>query len=377
MIGKSDPLQFDLNFLKGTVYKDLRKIGVNAYRDIKMSLTLGTSSDLIYYLKDHSKLLKNFNGNELVEILNKGMFSYVYLIKDHGGREIVVKRSHDGWIPLQVFRDFYISIPRSLIGMFFSNYGIGEASLKRDVYDYEKIIKPYWGSKRAKLEGRKFMPYLNMALYMVDHFLPEFRVSDIYEKKFWKNLLRKKRHKNLTKLQKYLRRIKIQKNLIPNEERFVLYDAFSKSLQTVFIQEAMVGRSEVIPDKRMAFPFELISSGVIPKEMPKHMIEHLLRSIESFVSQIDAKCEIKKVPDFRPVDAWKIMPPTPYEMYIAETNNIVVNKGKSGELKVSLVDTHYLLESEGNMIYKWTERRYWVSMFLNLRFWIRKALEFA
>ncbi len=376
MAKKYDPQKCDLSFVKNTIYKDLRGIGGNAYRDIKMSLTLGTSSDLIYYLKKHSNLLKSFTGNEYVETLNIGMLSHVYLLSSKSGKFLVVKRSHDGLMPLQVFKNFHVPIPRFIVGIFFSNYGVSPVSLKRDVYDYEKIIKPYWGAKRAKLEGNKFEPYLNMALFMVDHFLPEFSIKDIYSKRFWKRLLNREKHKKLYTMKRYLRSIETQKELIPKEERFILYDAFTNSLQTIFIQEAKIGKDDVIPGKKMAFPFELISKGAITKEVPKIMIEHLLRSIESFVSQLNSNLAVKKVPDFRPIDVWKVLPPTPYELFIAETGNLVAYKDQNSKINVSLVDTHLLLEPEGSLFYKWTEKRFWISMFLNLRFWVRKACEF-
>ncbi|MBN2015824.1 hypothetical protein JW766_03245 [Candidatus Dojkabacteria bacterium] len=370
-----DPKTCDLSFIKGSIYKDLREMGGNAYRDIKMSLSLGTSSDLIYYLRNYSDLLKGFDGNEHVELLNRGMFSCVYLVKDHNGGQIVVKRSHDGWMPLQVFENFHIPIPRWLVSIFFSDYGVTEISLKRDVYDYENVIKPYWGTGRVKIEDEKFSPFLNMALYMVDHFLPEFSSADVYTKKFWKKLLNRKRHKKLSALYKYLKSVRTEKHLIPEEERFILYDAFTKSLQTLFIQDAKIGKEDVLEDKKMAFPFEMIAEGTIPREMPKLMIEHLLRSIESFVNQLKSGVEVNKIPDMRPIDIWKVLPPTPYELYIAETNNLVVYKDNKGAIRISLVDTHLLLEPEANLFYRWTEKRFWVSMFLNLRFWVRKALE--
>ena len=369
-----DPRTCNLDFTKNTVYKDVRKLGGNAYRDIKMSLTLGTSSDLVYYLKKSSNLLKNYNGNEIVEFLAKGMFSYVYLIKDHDGREIVVKRSHDGWLPLQLGKYIFISIPRFFVRLFFPDFDITPKSLKRDVYDYEKILSPYWSKNRVKLEGKKFKPYLNMALFMVDNFLPEFKTEDLYSKKFWKNLLDKKTHHKLSKLQRYLRSIDTPRLLIPDEERYILYDAFSNSLQTIFIQEAMRGKEDVISGKRMAYPFELMSAGVIPNEMPKLMIEHILRAIEAFVKQL-SYTDLPKVPDFRPLDAWKVFPPTPYEISFAETSNLVAYKRANGKINVALVDTHILHEPEGDIFYRWVERRTWISLFLNLRFWVRKALE--
>ncbi|MBN2015825.1 hypothetical protein JW766_03250 [Candidatus Dojkabacteria bacterium] len=374
-MSKYIPETCDLKFTRDTVYKDLRKLGGNAFRDIKMSLSLGTTSDLVYYLKDHSKLLKGHTGDEIVEPLAQGSFSFVYLIKDHNGSEIVVKRSHDGWVPFQVGEYVYVPAPRSLVKFFFPDYDITPRSLKRDVYDYEEILKKFWGDERVKLEGEKFMPYLNMALHMVDMFLPEFTVHDIYSQKFWAKLLKKERHSKLLHLQKYLRNIETPALLIPKEERFIFYDAFSDSLQTVFIQEAMKGKEDIIPGKKMAFPFELISSGVIPKEMPKLMIEHILRAIECFVKQLERETPIPKVPDFRPLESWKIFPPTAYEIYFAETSNLVVYKGKNGRLNIGLVDTHVLHEPDGDLIYRWVERRCWISMFLNLRFWVRKALE--
>ncbi len=369
-----DPKNCDLTFTKNTIYKDIRNIGGNAFRDIKMSLTLGTSSDLVYYLKKKSKLLKNYDGNEVVEFLAKGMFSYVYLVKDHDGKEIVVKRSHDGWLPLQLGKYFFVSIPRFIVRLFFPAYDITPKSLKRDVYDYEKILKPFWSKKRVKLEGRKFKSYLNMALFMVDNFLPEFSTEDLYSKKFWKKFLSKKSHKKLGKLQSYLREIETPKLLIPDEERFIFYDAFSNSLQTIFIQGAMRGKKEVIPGKKMAYPFELMAAGFIPKEMPKLMIEHILRSIEAFVKQLNTT-ESPKVPDFRPLDSWKVFPPTPYEISFAETSNLVAYKKGDGKINIALVDTHLLHEPEGDVFYRWVEKRSWISLFLNLRFWVRKALE--
>ncbi len=375
-MSKFNPKKCNLEFLRGTVYKDMRALGDNAYRDMKMSLALGTSSDLVYYLKKNSKLLKNFDGNEIVEPITKGMFSYVYLVKAKRGKDIVVKRSHDGWLPLQISRNAYISIPRQFVKLLFHGFDIKPYSLKRDVYDYEKIIKPFWGKNRDKLEGRKFKPYLNMALYMVDHFLPDFSSDDLYKLKFWEKLLTRENHRNLSKLQQYLRGIKTCELLIPYEERYVFYDAFSDSLQTIFIQEAMIGKRDVIQGKKMAYPFELVAAGVMPKEMPKLMIEHILRSIESFVTQLRAGGVIPKIPDFRPIDGWKVFPPTPYEVYFAETGNLVCYYDKSsGKLNIALVDTHVLHEPEGDVAYRWVEKRCWISLFLNLRFWVRKVLD--
>lgn len=375
-MAKFDPKSCDLDFTKGTIYKDLRKLGPNVYRDIKMSLSLGTSSDLIYYLKKHSKLLKGFSGNEIVEPIAKGTFSTVYLVKSKNGDDVVVKRSHDGWLPFQIARYTFIPIPRTLVKLLFHDYDISPRSLKRDVYDYEKIIRPFWTKRRAKLEGRIFKPYLNMALYMIDHFLPEFEAEDLYHKKFWKKLLGKKNHKDLSTLQKKLRRIETAEHLVPDEERYIVYDGFTNSLQTYFIQEAMIGNREVIPGLKMAYPFELVAAGEIPPQMPKLMIEHILRTIEAFVNQLDLKDEIPKVPDLRPIDAWKVFPPTPQEIYFAETGNLVAYyKNSSGLLNIALVDTHILHEPEGDIPYRWVEKRCWTSMFLNLRFWVKKALE--
>lgn len=371
---KADLQTCNLDFMKGTIYKDKRSLGENAFRDIKLSLMLGTAADLVHYLKKGSTLLKDFSGNEMVEDLFKGTFSVVYVTKDNNGKKLVIKRSHDGWLPLQFGKNFYVNIPRWFAKLFFADYDITEKSLQRDVYDYEKIVKPFWGKSRVKFTGEKFTPYLNMALHMDDHFLPEFEVEDIYTKKFWDKLLSRKRHKNLSAIRKYLRSVTEQDSLIPKEERFVLYDGFTNSLQTIFIQEAMFGEEELIPDRRMVFPFEMISNGVVPEEMPKLMLEHLLRTAESFVNQIDNDVPLKKVPDFRPLESWKVFPPTPYELFIAETNNLVVCKKKRDMIDVSLVDTHLLMEPEGNLIYRWTEKRYWVSLFMNIRFWVRKAL---
>jgi hypothetical protein len=377
MKAKFDPKTCDLSFARNTVYTDIRNLGGNVYRDIKMSLMLGTSSDLIYHLKKYSNLLAHHSGNEVVELLAKGMFSSVYLVKDQSGEELVVKRSHDGWMPLQVFQKLFIPIPRPLVGLFFSNYGVSPDSLKRDVYDYEKILRPFWGEGRAHLEGKEFMPYLNMALYMVDHFLPVFSIKDIYSHDFWNGLLNQKEHKKIGNVLKYLKSIPTQKRLIPEEERYILYDTFSHSLQTIIIQEAIRGRKEVIPGHLMAYPCELIAAGVIPYEMPKLMIEHILRAIESFVKQLDQQEVIQKIPDYRPIEVWKIFPPTPYELCFAETNNIVVYKKRDGKLNVTFVDTHLLLEPEGSVFYKWVEIRFWISIFLNLRFWLRKALDYS
>jgi len=371
-----DPEKYNLDFVKGTIYKDIRILGSNAYRDIKVSLTMGTSSDLIHYLKEYSKLLKGFNGNEQVEFLAKGIFSHVYIIKDHDGREIVIKRSHDGMIPLQLAKYFYAPIPRFLVGIFFSNFDITPISLRRDIYDYEKILKPFWGKKRLNIESSKFEQYLNMALFITDNFLPDFTAQEIHSKDFWRKLLSKPEHKKLTKLYKYLNSIETPELLIPEEERYVLYDRFSNSLQTIFIQEAMRGKEDVIPGKKMAFPFELIANGYIPKEMPKLMIEHILRSIESFVIQIN-KYLVPKLPDFRPLDAYKVFPPTPCEFLFAETANLVAYKNKNNKLRIVLVDTHILHDPEGDIMYRWVERRSWISLFLNLRFWIRKALDYS
>jgi hypothetical protein len=370
-----DPKTCDLSFTKGTIYKDMRKLGGNAYRDVKMSLSLGTSSDLVHYLKKSSKLLKGFEGNEIVEPLAVGMFSYVYILQNDKGDEIVVKRSHDGWVPGQLSRTFFVPMPRLFVKLFFHDYDITPRSLERDVYDYEKILRPFWGKKRDKLEGRNFKPYLNMALHMVDRFLPDFSVDDLYSKKFWKKMLGKKTHKNLATLQKYLRSVHTPKLLMPEEERYVFYDAFSNSLQTIFIQRAVRGKKDIIPGKKMAYPYEMIAAGVVPKEMPKLMIEHILRSMECFVKQLDYKEELPKVPDFRPVDGWKVFPPTPYEVYFAETGNLVACFTGEGKLSLCYVDTHVLHEPEGDTTYRWLERRCWISMFLNLRFWIRKALD--
>jgi hypothetical protein len=364
-----------LKFTEGTVYKDLRYVGGNAYRDIKMSLSLGTSSDLIYYLKKHSKLLKGFTGNEIVEQLAKGTFSYVYIIRNKNGKEVVVKRSHDGWIPFQMGKYFFLSVPRGLVKIVVPDFDINPKSLKRDVYDYEKILRPFWGDKRVSIESKKFEPYLNMALHMVDRFLPEFSTSDLYSKTFWKKFFGLPRHKQLIIFKKYLKRIPSPNLLIPEEERYILFDSFSQTLQTVFIQEAMRGEKDVIIGKDMAYPHELISHGVIPPEMPRIMIEYILRTFESFYEQLDYKDRPKKIPDFRPVESWKVFPPTPYEIYFAETGNLVAYRKESGKINVALVDTHMLHDPEEDISYRWVEKRAWISMFLNLRFWVRKALE--
>ena len=375
MSKKYNPANCNLDFVKGSLYKDLRNIGGNAYRDIKMSLTLGTSSDLVYYLKEHSKLFKNLDGDEIVEPITKGMFSEVYLIKDRNGSELVVKRSHDGMLPLQIGRSFYFPVPRFVVDIFFQDYDIGPNSLKRDVYEYSELIQPFLGTGRAKLESKKFQPYLNMALHMVDKFLPQFTLKDIYSQDFWNELLTQEPHKKLSKLKSNFKSITTPRRLIPLEERYILYDSFSDSLQTIFVQDAMRGEKEIIPGKKMAYPFELISHGFIPKEMPKLMVEHLLRKCEMFVHQLREKAEIPRVPDMRPLDSWKVFPPTPYEIYIAETSNLVAYLDKQGKLKISYVDTHVLHEPEGALTYRWVERRCWISTFLNLRFWVRKALE--
>lgn len=365
----------DLDFLKGTVYKDVRGVGETAYRDIKRSLKLGTISDLVYYLKKYSTLLKDFDGDETAEIIFQGMFSAVYLIKDKNGKRLVVKRSHDGLVPLtQITGNWYFFIPRFMVNLFFAEYDITPDSLKRDVYDYEKIVRPFYGPKRAKIESEKFIPYLNMALHMEDHFIPDFTIKDIYSKTFWQDYLHKKPHKKLKQLQKYLKSVETQDSLIPAEERFIVYDGYTKSLQSIFIQEAMIGEEEIVPKKRMAFPFQILAEGKVPTEMPKLMLELLLRAVESFVTQLDYDNELKKVPDLRPFENWKVFPPTPFEIYIAETNNVLAYRDKGGEFRMYFVDTHLLLEPEGNLMFRWVEARYWKSMFLNLRFWIRKAL---
>jgi hypothetical protein len=372
-----DPKTCDLSFLKGSVYKDLRELGGNAYRDIKISLLFKTSSDLIYYLKKHSKLLKNFNGDEIVSPIIKGIFSDVYLVSNHGKEQVVVKRSHDGLVPVQLFRNFHILVPRALAKIITQDYDITQESLRKDVHEYEKIIKPFWGGKREKITGKNFEEFINMGLHMVDKFLPDFGVKDIYSKKFWKKMLKRKKHKLLPNLRKYLRQVPAQKSLIPEEERYVMYDSFTNSLQTYIIQKAVLGKEDIIPGMKMAYPFELLANGVIPKEMPKLMMEHLLRTIESFVEQLDDKDQNQKVPDFRPIESWKVFPPTPCEMYFAETGNLVVSRQSSKSIGVYLVDTHYLLDPEFFLLYKWVEKRYWESLFLNLRFWIKKALDYV
>lgn len=371
-----DPLTCDISFTKGTVYKDVRELGGNAYRDLKMSLSLGTSSDLAYYLKPHSKLLENCEGNEIVEELAKGAYSQVYLVKDGDDKELVIKRSHDGLIPIQAARHLFINVPRFVVKFFVSHYDITPESLEVDVYDYEKILKPFWGKKRRKIEGDMFMPYLNMALHLVDQFVPDITEKELYSKEFWKKMLSQKKHKNLEKLQNYLGKQPTPKILIPDEERYVLFDSFSNSLQTIFIQEAMRREDEVVPGKKMAYPFELISEGVIPPEMPEVMIEHILRSFETFVEQLSYEDQVSpRIPDFRPINSWKVFPPTPYEIYFAETSNLVAYKQKDGKVNVALVDTHRLHEPEGDLSYRWVETRCWMSLFLNLRFWVRNALE--
>ncbi|MBU0975972.1 hypothetical protein KJ918_04180 [Patescibacteria group bacterium] len=374
-MGNKELENSNLKFTEGTVYKDLREAGGNAYRDIKMSLSLGTSSDLIYYLKKHSKLLCGFSGNEVVEELAKGTFSQVYIVKSGNGKEVVVKRSHDGWIPFQMGRYFFISVPRGLVKLAVHNFDITAKSLKRDVYDYEKILRPFWGDKRASIESAKFEPFLNMALHMVDQFLPEFSTKDLYSKKFWHKFFKLKRHKDLRTFKKYLKDVANPILLIPGEERYIFFDSFSQTLQTVFLQEAMRGEEDIIIGKDMAYPYELISHGVIPKEMPRIMIEHILRTFESFYEQLDCKNHPQKIPDFRPVESWKVFPPTPYEIYFAETGNLVAYKQNNGKVNVALVDTHMLHDPEEDISFRWVEKRAWISMFLNLRFWVRKALE--
>jgi hypothetical protein len=365
----------DLQFTKGTVYQDMRSLGGNAFRDIKMSLSLGTTSDIVYYLKKYSKLLSGFNGNEKIIPIYQGTFSFVYLAHDHNQKELIIKRSHDGWVPAQLLKNLKVSLPQWVVGMLFQDIGVTQKSLLRDVYDYEKILYPFWGPKRSNITSESFIPYLNMALHLITNFLPLFTTRDLYDKSFWIKLLRQKEHKDLSKLVKYIESIKDQESLIPHEERYIFYDSFSHSLQNIFIQTAIKGKYDIIPGKKMAFPFELVAEGFIPKELSKGVIEHILRTMESFVTQLDSNNPLKKVPDFRPLMPWKVFPPTPCELYFAETNNLVCCKSeKSENIQIKLVDTHVLMEPEGNYIYRWNERRYWMSLFLNLRFWVKKAL---
>jgi hypothetical protein len=374
MSKNNDPKNVSLSFTKGTLYQDMRFLGKNAYRDMKMSLIMGTSSDVVHYLKPHSKLLKPFNGNEEAELITKGIFSAVYIMKDHEGHELIVKRSHDGWIPIQLYRNVYLPMPHYVVQFFAPDYAISARSLRRDVYDYEEVLKPVWGPKRISITGSKMAPYLNMALHLVDNFIPLFEVNDLYKLRFWKRLLERKQHRSLSHIKRYLKSVPTQKSLIPNEERYIFYDRFSNSLQTIFLQEAMKGKKDVIPGKKMAYPFELVSKGYIPDEMPKVMIEHILRTMQSLVMQLKYKKQIPKVPDYRPLESFKIFAPTPFELFFAETPNLIAHKDSKGRLNVSYVDTHFLFEVEGNFTFRWTAKRYWMSLFLNLRFWIKKAL---
>ncbi len=376
-MSKKNLKKADLSFTKGTVYQDMRTLGDNAYQDIKMSLHMGTSSDIVHYFKDHSNLLKNFRGDEKVKKLFRGTFSEVYLLYDNNGYEVVVKRSHDGWVPCQAGRDSYVYLPRWCIDFVMKMHDIEPESLRRDVYDYEEIIKPHWGKSRTPLTDEKFQKFINMGLYMVYSFLPAFNTKDLYSEDFWNDLLNRKPHKRMSKINKYLGKTDPQEKLIPSEERFILYDKQTDSLQTIFLQKAMRGQKEIIPGKRMAFPFELVEAGNIPQAMPLVMIEHILRTIESFVTQLKSQKKNPKVTDFRPLEAWKVYPPTPIELYFGETSNLVAYSDKNSRLNISLVDTHLLLEPEGNMIYRWIEKRYWRSLFVNLRFWMRKALDYA
>lgn len=372
-----NPKDVSLTFTKGTLYQDMRFLGKNAYRDIKLSLMMGTSSDVVHYLKLHSKLLKPFNGNEEVELVTKGIFSAVYIMKDKSGHELIVKRSHDGWIPMQLYRNIYLPMPHYIVQFFAPDYAISSRSLRRDVYDYEEVLRPVWGPKRTSITGSKMIPYLNMALHLVDNFIPLFEVNDLYTMRFWNRQLGRKRHPKLSDLKRYLKAVPTQESLIPKEERYIFYDKFSDSLQTIFLQEAMKGKEDVIPGEKMAYPFELVSKGYIPEEMPKVMIEHILRTMQSLVRQIKIKKQIPKVPDYRPLESFKIFAPTPFELFFAETPNLIAHKDARGRLNVSYVDTHFLFEVEGNVTYRWTAKRYWMSLFLNLRFWIKKALSYV
>jgi len=377
MAERPNPKKVSLAFTKRTLYQDMRFLGGNAYRDMKMSLMMGTSSDVVHYLKRHSKLLKPFDGNEEVEFITKGIFSAVYLIKDRKGHELIVKRSHDGLIPIQLYRNIYLPMPHFIAKFFAPDYAISDRSLKRDVYDYEEVLRPVWGPKRNSINGNKMIPYLNMALHLVDNFIPVFEVNELHTLRFWKKQLDKKMHSSLSLLKQYLKSIPTQRSLIPQEERYILYDKFSKSLQTIFLQEAMKGKIDVIPKQQMAYPFELVAKGVIPDEMPKVMIEHILRTIQSLVKQMKLKKRIPKVPDYRPLESFKVFAPTPAELFFAETPNLIAHIDSNGLLNVSFVDTHFLFDVEGVFTYRWAAKRYWMSLFLNLRFWVKKALDVA
>ena len=375
MAEKFDPKTCDLSFLKGTVYQDMRFLKENSFPDIKMSLSLGTCSDMVFYLKKYSNLLRNFNGNESVKPLSEGIFSSVYYLKSDKGNSLVLKKSHDGWIPFRIFQGFDIPLPRWLIGYFYDDYEISPDSLLRDVYDYEKVIRPFWGKDRVSVFSPEIRKFINLVLHLVDSNLPKFSVSDLHTLKFWDDMLKKDEHELLDKFVLQMKRQAVQKSLIPEEERFIFYDPKSKLLQSIFIQEAKKGEDEILPDKFMVFPFQLVAEGIIPEELPVSMIDQFIRVPYSFYEQLKASVEIAKVPDYRPHEGWKLFPPSPVELYVSETNNLVVYKNSKGNFEVSFVDTQILMEHKSNQIYEWLEKRFWNSLFLNLRFWARNILK--
>ena len=246
-------------------------------------------------------------------------------------------------------------------------------SLKRDVHDYEDVIKPYWGKSRKTLHNDELSRYLRLALYMVDEYIPKFTADELHTKRFWNKLLEKDRHPLMDKLEEHIKKYK-DKELIPEEERFVFYEKETNSLQTIFIQKASIGTEEILPDKYTAYPFELVAEGVIFDELPKLMLDHMITAVYAFVEQLN-KFKMAKVPDYRPYEGWKLFPPSPYEMHLAETNNLMVYKSKKGDLFVKFIDTHILFDREANQIFKWIEKRYWISLFLNIRFWMKKIIK--
>ena len=375
---KLDSKNCDLSFTKGTVYEDMRHLNGNAFVDIKMSLNMGTSSEIIYYLKKNSKLLQSCTGDEPVRAINKGVFSQVYLLEREDEEDLIVKKSHDEAIPFSIGKTSYIKLPRFIVNLVYDDYDIGPRSLKRDIDDYEKVIKPFWGPDRKDLEGEYFRKYINLILHMVDDYLPDFETEDIYNPNFWNRILKKDDHPKLDLFIKELKKYKGMESLIPKEERYIFYDSKSNSLQTIFLQEAKNGTEEILPGKKMAYPYQLVSEGVIFSEMPRHMIDHFIRVIDTFIIELrDDKYKIAKVPDYRPHEAWKVLPPSPVHQYLSETSNLVAHKDEEGQLNVTFVDTHILLEKITNTTFLWVQKRYWESLFMNLRFWFKKILEKA
>jgi len=368
----SETKKWDLSFLKNTIYKDKRDLNENALRDIKNSLKLGTSSDLSYYLKKDSKLLQPFNGNESVKRISQGVFADVWRMKNKNGNELIIKTSHDNFIPIEVFNRFRIQVPLFFVNFVFDDYEICVDSLKRDVYDYENFFKPFWGDNRRNVLDEN---YVNFACNMVDNYVPSFKKEDLSQKTFWDNLIYGKKNPKTLKIIKYFKSLKASSQLIPKEERYVLYDNKFDKLRTIFLQESMIGKDEILPDRYVAYPWELVLEGLIFEEMPMLMLEHFFTTIEAFYYQIKNNIIPMKCPDYRPTEMWKALPPASPQFFVAETNNLVVSKDQTGLLHITYIDTHILYDTETNQIYKWVENRYWSSVFLNIRFWMRKVID--